>query len=85
MFIGCAGRIDTLATFRYTEEPLTSGYSFYRVDVSDLQGGHSGDDINKGRVNSNKTVARLLWDGVHNYELRLCYVCVGYLRKALLR
>ena len=85
IFIGCAGGIDTIATFRYTTEAAPKNYSFFRVDVSDLAGGHSGDDIGKGRVNSNKTVARLLWDGMQSYELRLSYFDGGNLRNAIPR
>ena len=85
IFIGCAGGIDTIATFHYTMEPAPKNYSFFRVDVSDLQGGHSGDDIDKGRVNSNKTVARLLWDGMQSSELRLSYFSGGNLRNAIPR
>lgn len=85
LFIGCAGGIDTIATFRYTMEEAPKGYSFYRVDVSDLLGGHSGDDIDKGRVNSNKTVARLLWEGMQSFELRLSYFNGGNLRNAIPR
>ncbi len=85
IFIGCAGGIDTVATFRYRTEPAPANYTFYRVDVSDLLGGHSGDDIDKGRVNSNKTVARLLWDGMQSYELRLSYFSGGNLRNAIPR
>lgn len=85
LFIGCAGGIDTIATFHCTMEPAPKNYAFFRVDVSDLQGGHSGDDIDKGRVNSNKTVARLLWDGMQSYELRLSYFSGGNLRNAIPR
>ena len=85
IFIGCAGGIDTIATFHYTMEPAPKNYAFFRVDVSDLQGGHSGDDIDKGRVNSNKTVARLLWDGMQSCELKLSYFNGGNLRNAIPR
>ncbi len=85
IFIGCAGGIDTIATFHAEMEPVPKNYAFYRVDVSDLQGGHSGDDIDKGRVNSNKTVARLLWDGMQSCELRLSYFAGGNLRNAIPR
>ena len=40
IFIGCAGGIDTIATFRYTPEAAPKNYSFFRIDVSDLLGGH---------------------------------------------
>ncbi len=69
----------------YTMEEAPKNYSFFRVDVSDLQGGHSGDDIDKGRVNSNKTVARLLWDGMQSFELKLSYFNGGNLRNAIPR
>ncbi len=85
LFIGCAGGIDTVATFHYTMEEAPKNYHFFRVDVSDLMGGHSGDDIDKGRVNSNKTVARLLWDAMHAYDLRLSYFSGGNLRNAIPR
>lgn len=85
IFIGCAGGIDTIATFHCTMEPAPKNYAFFRVDVSDLLGGHSGDDIDKGRVNSNKTVARLLWDGMQSFELRLSYFSGGNLRNAIPR
>ncbi len=85
LFIGCAGGIDTVATFVYQNHKAPTTYNYYRVDVSDLQGGHSGDDINKGRVNSNKTVARLLWEGMNSYDLRLSYFCGGNLRNAIPR
>ncbi len=85
LFIGCAGGIDTIATFHCAMEPAPKNYTFFRVDVSDLLGGHSGDDIDKGRVNSNKTVARLLWEGMQSCELRLSYFNGGNLRNAIPR
>lgn len=85
LFIGCSGGIDTIATFNYTMEEAPKSYDFYRVDVSDLLGGHSGDDIDKGRVNSNKTVARLLWEGMQSFELKLSYFSGGNLRNAIPR
>ena len=85
LFIGCAGGIDTIATFHCEMEPAPKNYAFYRVDVSNLLGGHSGDDIDKGRVNSVKTLARLMWDGMQSCELRLSYFSGGNLRNAIPR
>lgn len=85
LFIGCAGGIDTLATFRYESHPAPSDHRFFRLRISDLQGGHSGDDIDKGRVNSNKTAARLLWEGQHLFGLRLSRFDGGNLRNAIPR
>lgn len=85
LFIGCAGGVDTIATFHYTTEPTPQNYAYFRVDVGDLLGGHSGDDIDKGRVNANKTVARLLWEGMQSCNLRLSYFDGGNLRNAIPR
>lgn len=85
LFIGCAGGIDTIATFHCQMEEAPKNYAFYRVDVSNLLGGHSGDDIDKGRVNSVKTLARLMWDGMQSCELRLSYFSGGNLRNAIPR
>ncbi|MFR9527960.1 MAG: aminoacyl-histidine dipeptidase [Rikenellaceae bacterium] len=85
LFIGCAGGIDTVATFSYHEVTSPLNYDFYRVDISDLMGGHSGDDINKGRANSNKIIARLLWEASNSCDVRLCYFDGGNLRNAIPR
>lgn len=85
IFIGCAGGIDTVATFACRREPVPKGYAFYRFDVSELVGGHSGDDIDKGRANSNKIVARLLYEAQNGYDARLSYVDGGNLRNAIPR
>lgn len=60
IFVGCAGGIDTVITGQY-ETVATDTNSFaVRIDVKGLQGGHSGDDINKGRGNAIKILNRLL-------------------------
>ena len=85
LFIGCAGGVDTLATLHYSTEASPSNYTFYRADVSDLLGGHSGDDIDKGRANSNKIMARLLMLASQSFEGRMSYFCGGNLRNAIPR
>lgn len=85
LFIGCAGGVDTLATFRYEEEAAPKGFVWFRLKVAGLLGGHSGDDIDKGRANSNKLAARLLWEGVRSCGLRLSRFDGGNLRNAIPR
>ena len=85
LFIGCAGGVDTLATLHYSTEAAPANYTFYRADVSDLLGGHSGDDIDKGRANSNKIMARLLMLASQSFEGRMSYFCGGNLRNAIPR
>lgn len=85
IFIGCAGGVDSVATFLIEWEPAPKGYTFYRFDVSELKGGHSGDDINKGRANSNKIAARLLLAAQDEFEGRMAYFDGGNLRNAIPR
>lgn len=56
--VGCAGgvRSEMLLPLRRTEK---SGECL-RVKLGGLAGGHSGEDINKGRLNANRLMGRLL-------------------------
>ncbi len=58
--IGCAGGIDTLVDWPYTEVPVPANVAPFLLKVSSLQGGHSGMDINLGRGNANKILARVM-------------------------
>ena len=58
--IGCAGGIDTLGTFNYTEVAHNSDVKVVNIVVSGLRGGHSGLQIHEGRANAIKLMARLL-------------------------
>lgn len=60
IFIGCAGGMDTLATFRYTPTPAPQNLYYAEVKVSGLLGGHSGGDIHLGHANANKILTRFL-------------------------
>ncbi len=57
----------------------------YKISVSGLVGGHSGDDIQKGRANANKIINRILWHGANNFDLRLNDFNGGNLRNAIAR
>ena len=85
IFIGCAGGIDTVARMDYDKEAAPEGYAFVRLEVGDLLGGHSGDDIDKGRANSNKLLARMLLESELLYGLRLSRFDGGNLRNAIPR
>ena len=85
IFIGCAGGIDTLATFSCPREATPEGYEALRIDVSGLLGGHSGDDIDKGRANSNKILARLVYETQESMGVRLSHFDGGNLRNAIPR
>lgn len=85
IFIGCAGGVDTVAYFALEQEAAPEGLSFYRVDVKDLVGGHSGDDINKGRANSNKLIARLMLSAQEQFGAHVSRIEGGNLRNAIPR
>ena len=94
IFIGCAGGIDTLAKMHY--EPSTVNYQLstinyhqspiaIRLSVSGLLGGHSGDDINKGRANANQLIVWFLARIWPQTEVQLASINGGNLRNAIAR
>ena len=87
IFIGCAGGIDTLAKMHYKSESLEAkGDSLaIRLSVSGLLGGHSGDDINKGRANANQLLVWFLARIWPQAEIRLASIQGGNRRNAIAR
>jgi dipeptidase D len=85
VFIGCAGGMNTTITFTYETEPAPTDYFYFSVVVRGLTGGHSGDDINKGRANANHLLARFLWQENKESGLRLTAFTGGNLSNAIPR
>ncbi|MFI3298214.1 MAG: aminoacyl-histidine dipeptidase [Rikenellaceae bacterium] len=88
IFIGCSGGVDTVARYDVDYKKLKkcgSDYDYYTISVGGLKGGHSGDDINKGRANANKLLARILWMLCDEYDARICAISGGNLRNAIAR
>ena len=85
IFIGCAGGVDTVAKLDYESEEAPEGYAFVRLEIGDLLGGHSGDDIDKGRANSNKLMARFLYNAIDKFQVALAEFNGGNLRNAIPR
>jgi len=83
--MGCAGGVDTLAHLYYTEEAAPAGYFAAHVKVGGLMGGHSGEDINKGRGNANKLLVRYLFALMKRTDLRIASISGGNLRNAIAR
>ena len=92
IFIGCAGGIDTLAKMHY--EPVINDQMVndqmvnklaIRLSVSGLLGGHSGDDINKGRANANQFIVWFLARIWPQTEIQLASINGGNLRNAIAR
>ena len=86
IFIGCAGGVDTVAKFPICKEQVSpSGKFAARISVKGLLGGHSGDDIEKGRGNANKILVRLLYQLANSTNLQLAAIQGGNLRNAIAR
>lgn len=85
LFIGCAGGIDTLVDIPLITEKAEKNMKAGRIEVSGLLGGHSGDDINRGRGNANKIIARVLFALLEEFPVRLSSLEGGNLRNAIPR
>jgi len=85
LFIGCAGGLDTVGRFMYRTTKPADGAKFYKITVSGLIGGHSGDDINKGLANSIKLLVRILMHLEREVPLALALLEGGNLRNAIPR
>ena len=85
IFVGCAGGIDTTAEFKYQRSFTPENFEYMRVSVSGLLGGHSGSDINLGRANANKIIARFIWECSQRWDITVCEIEGGNLRNAIPR
>ncbi|MCL2290156.1 MAG: aminoacyl-histidine dipeptidase [Bacteroidetes bacterium] len=85
-FIGCAGGKDTQAILDLEwEDKVPKDFIAYNIYVKGLQGGHSGDDINKGRGNAVKLLNRILWNAYQDLDLFIAEMDAGNLRNAIAR
>jgi dipeptidase D len=84
IFVGCAGGLDTTAEFHYKYEPVCEGFEFEEIFVKDAMGGHSGDDINKGRANAVQLLGRFLYR-CHDLDWQLVSIDGGNKRNAIAR
>ena len=84
IFVGCAGGLDTTAEFHYRNEPLQEDFVLQEVFVKDAMGGHSGDDINKGRANAVQLLGRFLYS-ILDLDWQLVSINGGNKRNAIAR
>ncbi len=83
--IGCAGGIDTLGKQLAHYVPVPDGYYAAQVRISGLMGGHSGDDINKGRANANQLLTRYMFAVMSKTDVRIADIDGGNLHNAIAR
>ena len=84
-FISCAGGMTTRATFRFSREAAPEGYFFMKVSLQGLNGGHSGDDINKKYANGIKLLTRFMYFMMERYDARLVSFNSGRMHNAIPR
>ena len=85
IFVGCAGGVNTTAKFSYAKVDVPEGYFSMKVTIAGLQGGHSGDDINKKRANANKLLARFLYQEMKKMDVMISDIDGGNLHNAIPR
>ena len=84
--IGCAGGMDVVCSMEYQELNINpENMEAYRISIKGLRGGHSGLEINEGRANANKLMARLLFAAVNTECAWLCSWHGGNMRNAIPR
>ncbi len=82
--VGCAGGMDTVGTFSYHEKKLAPGDVTMKFTLGGGLGGHSGDDIDKGRFNGVQQTARFL-NEIWPLNVDLCHIIAGNKRNAIAR
>lgn len=85
LYIGCAGGIDITASLEYKEETPTEGWVARKLILKGLRGGHSGLEINQGRGNANKLLARITHDLLIEFDCQLADFEGGNMRNAIPR
>ena len=87
IFVSCAGGQTTHATFHFQREAAPAGYFFLKISLKGLNGGHSGDDIDKKRANAIKILSRFLFleNAKLNGDIRLVSFNSGKMHNAIPR
>lgn len=75
--IGSAGGVNVDAAAAYPEEPTPAEFTGVRLAVRGLRGGHSGVDIDRGRGNAIKLLARLLRGAQEEFAIRVASIAGG--------
>ncbi len=83
--IGSAGGINITATMQYQEVETDPEDIAVKIRIEGLRGGHSGLEINEGRANANKLMARLVRQAIEDDDARLATWTGGNMRNAIPR
>ncbi len=83
--IGSAGGVNITASMQYKEVAPEAGDIAVKISLRGLRGGHSGLEINEGRANANKLMARFVRQAIVDDDARLCSWVGGNMRNAIPR
>lgn len=83
--IGSAGSTHTFARLSLPLETPLAGHVNLEIALSGARGGHSGEDIARGRVNAIKSLCRVLSHAFEQAPFRLAHLDGGVSRNALPR
>ena len=83
--IGSAGGVNINASLKYKEVEPDEDDIAVKVVLKNLRGGHSGLEINQGRANANKLMARFVRQAIVDDEARLASWQGGNMRNAIPR
>lgn len=83
LYIGCAGGIDLSAKMEFMAEEPIEGDVAIKVHLCGLRGGHSGVEINEGRANANKLMARFMREAMDECGVSLASWKGGNMRNAI--
>ena len=85
LMVGSAGGINLTAELEFKPVAPEADDKAVRILLHGLRGGHSGLQINEGRANANKNLARVVADAIANFEARLAEWKGGNMRNAIPR
>jgi dipeptidase D len=85
LYIGCAGGMDTVGTMKYNPTAADQNLKAFKLSVTGLHGGHSGDEIQNGYGNSVKIMNRLLCNLSDQFGISVSRFDGGNLRNAIPR
>ena len=84
LYIGCAGGLDITASREFMEvEPYEGEDAAVKVQLKGLRGGHSGLEINAGRGNANKLMARFVREAIDECAVSIASWHGGNMRNAI--
>jgi dipeptidase D len=85
LYVGCAGGCTSRLRWTAPEQSVPMGWMGAKIVVSGLQGGHSGVDIQKNRLNAVRALTRVLQEVGEQVPVMLADIHGGNMHNAIPR